>query len=58
MTTDNLKLWPHKIRGTKSAWWYEEDQGVYVIVEPTNESKTLLITWAALRYALRRKDAT
>lgn len=52
----DLKLEPHRIRGCKDAWWYEEDVGLSVVMEPSAQIKTITIPWASLRGALKRLD--
>jgi len=57
MSDNHLQLSPHPIRGTKTAWWYEEENGLCIVVEPAQDTKQITIPWASLRGALRRKDA-
>jgi hypothetical protein len=56
MSTKHLQLKPHAIRDTKTAWWYEENKGIAVIVEPNSQYTHVNIPWESLRKALHRKD--
>ena len=55
-----LKQTPHKV--TEDFWWYEEGQGISVVVvfrSPDGEvldSKVRNIPWRSIRAALKRKD--
>jgi len=55
MSDKHLKLSPHKIRGIKTAWWYEEPQGITIIVEPHKDTISLKILWKHLQPAVQRK---
>ena len=46
----------HAIRGTKTAWWYEEAKGICVVAESVGPTQLIFIPWASLRGALKRKD--
>lgn len=54
----NLKREPHKIPKRDDVWWYEENGGIYVVVERFGHEDTtgIKISWTALRNALARKD--
>lgn len=58
-----LQLDPHHLRGQPHAWWYEEDFGITVVVEPDPtkdgnvDTRQIKIPWRTLRAALGRKDA-
>lgn len=56
MSNKDLKCEPHAIRGTETAWWYEEEEGVCVVVELAQGTRQITIPWASLRGALKRKD--
>jgi hypothetical protein len=56
MSNKDLKCEPHAIRGIKTAWWYEEDMGLCIVVEPAQVTQQITIPWASLRGALKRKD--
>lgn len=56
MSVNDLQPEPHKIRKRKDAWWYEEEKGLCIVVEPQDRTMTIEIPWASLRGALRRKD--
>lgn len=61
MSNHHLQLKAHKIRGTKTAWWYEEEQGISVVQEHWEASVHIstdatMIPWHAIRKALARKD--
>lgn len=56
MADKDLQLDPHKIRGTDKAWWYEEETGICIVVEPNVTTQQIMIPWGALRSALKRKD--
>lgn len=49
MADKDLLRNPHNI--SDGAWWYEEPDGVSVVT-----SKPVMISWKALRAALKRKD--
>ena len=56
MSDQHLLRTPHRIRGVKNAWWYEEPQGICVVVEPAgNETRAITIKWRAITYAVKRK---
>ena len=42
---------------TDSAWWYEENGGVLVVVETHPETIQLHIPWRSIRAALARKES-
>jgi hypothetical protein len=61
MSTEDMQLRPHKIRGTTSAWWYEDVDGICVVQEhwegPVHISTdSITIPWRAIRGALKRLD--
>ena len=63
MGNEALKLEPHNI--TKYCWWYEQDDGINVVVEHRSadgekyfHTAQYLIPWSRVRDALRRKDLT
>ncbi len=60
MSTKHLHRKPHKIRGTSTAWWYEEAKGVCVVVEHWEAGNHICtdsttIPWKSLEGALARK---
>jgi len=61
MAKQHLSLSPHSIRGTKTAWWYEEDSGICVVQQHLEAgvhiaTVSTVIPWNSLRSALQRKD--
>lgn len=56
MSDADLKRIPHAVSKRKDAWWYEEDFGISVVVEPQEATTTVAIHWSDLRRALARKD--
>jgi hypothetical protein len=58
----HLQIDPHNIRGRKDAWWYEEPQGICVVVEPVRDewgryvAQTVKIPWRSIESALKRKS--
>jgi hypothetical protein len=61
MSTQHLQLKPHKIRGTATAWWYEEEKGISIVQEHWEaavhiSTDSTTIPWQAIRDALARKD--
>ena len=56
MSNQHLHRKPHAIRGTQTAWWYEDAKGIYVVVEAVPAIQCITIPWAYLRGALKRKD--
>ena len=62
MANKDLSLKPHtaKVQDDRAtAWWYEENGGIAVLVQPNGYARPLTfeIPWRTLRTALRRKDA-
>jgi len=60
MSDKHLKLSPQKIRGTTTAWFYEEKAGLTVVQECYSldhyvGTTSVLIPWRAIRGALARK---
>lgn len=63
MSKKDLKRTPHHPQKRDDVWWYEENDGIHIIMEKSphhyegNEvANHCKITWASLRAALRRKD--
>lgn len=57
MSDKDLWLKPHKVRGREDAWWYEEPQGISIVVNnETRGSKVVEIPWRLIRSALHRLD--
>lgn len=62
MTAKDLKRTPHHPAKREDAWWYEENDGVYVVLEASRDTRkgdvanTVKIKWSSLRAALARKD--
>jgi len=61
MSKQHLDGNPHKIKGTKDAWWYEEFGHITVVVhrDAINQdigSVLVEIPWKSIRAALARKD--
>lgn len=60
MANHHLRLDPHAIN--EWAWWYEQDNGINVVVEyRDNEGNYLrttqfVIPWGQIRDAVKRKD--
>lgn len=53
---------PHHVRGHGDTWWYEEPEGMVVVVEGHNargepEGKCRLIQWRYIKAALQRVEA-
>ena len=56
MSETHLLRTPHRIRGVKNAWWYEEPHGLCVVVEPAgNETRAITIRWQAIENAIKRR---
>ena len=55
MSAKDLKCNSHKTPDPK-VWWYEDIQGIDVIVHPHANCASVKISWLALRAALGRKD--
>ena len=53
MANKDLKLKPHHIHGDPDAWWYEEPNGICVVVEGAGQHH---IRWDYLKAALARKE--
>jgi len=65
MSEKHLKQTPHTIIHDPKAWWYEEDQGIWVVQEYYRAkdglymgTRSVVIPWRAIRAALGRKDKT
>ena len=63
MAKDDLKRDPHHPGKRDDVWWYEENDGIHIVMEASKHhyeghevANTCKITWASLRAALRRKD--
>ena len=65
MANDDLKRTPHHPQKRQDVWWYEESDGIHIVMEDRRirypedrfvPSNSMKITWASLRAALRRKD--
>lgn len=61
MSEKNLKRTAHHPKGSDDTWWYEENDGIYIVMESDNANggivtNTCKIKWASLRAALKRKD--
>lgn len=57
MRDKDLSQKPHKIKGTENVWWYEDSAGIELIVNYGGyNTGTHLISWRAIRNALKRKD--
>ncbi len=57
MSEKDLWLKSHKCRGRDDAWWYEEPNGITIVVHNgTSGSKIVEIPWRLLRSALKRLD--
>ncbi len=61
MSVMDLQLNPHKIRGTTSAWWYEEENGITVVQEYYKDHELVkvlhtVIPWRSIRSALKRLE--
>lgn len=54
MSEKHLQSKPHAIRNRHDAWWYEEEKGISVIVEPNAKTTTIRIPWKSLEGALKR----
>lgn len=53
MSDKDLKRYSKKVG---KAWWYEEPDGVHVIVPSYDSVQDLRIPWKQIRAALERKD--
>lgn len=54
--TKHLQRKAHAVTGTTKAWWYEEGKGICLVIQPAVDTQQIVISWAALRGALKRKD--
>lgn len=45
----DLKESPHTIANRTDVWWYEEPNGIVVVVEPGEKTKTIAIPWKSIR---------
>ena len=59
MGNSDLHLHPHHPRGRDDAWWYDEPEGITVILEPLKGGRSgpnrVTIPWRSIEAALRRK---
>ena len=63
MAKKDLKKTPHHPQKRDDVWWYEENDGIHIVMEASRNPpvghlmpNTCKITWASLRAALKRKD--
>lgn len=60
MSAKHLSRDPQRFKNCDSAWFYEERDGLKVVVEHPNGSKNnatvVTISWPRIRRALMRKD--
>lgn len=54
-----FQLASHKLKGRDDAWWYEENDGIHVVVEPTmttmtERTKSVRIPWSSILKAAKR----
>ena len=63
MSDQHLQLTPNKIAHDPTAWWYEEDKGIWVVQGHYRAkdglylgTRIVMIPWRAVRAALKRKD--
>ena len=64
MAKEHLKRKAHHPQGRDDVWWYEENDGIYVVMEKAGDrpgytgpvANTCKIKWSSLRAALARKD--
>ena len=57
MSEKHLKRDSHKIRHIDWAWWYEEKQGICVVIhQGTRGAVTIDVPWRSIRAALKRLD--
>ena len=54
MSEKDLQKEPHNIN--PHSWWYEENYGVTIVVEPVTTTRQIKIPWRSIRAALKRKD--
>lgn len=56
MSVKHLLTTSHPFKGSGTAWWYEDNGGIDIVVHPAPQCQHLHIDWAVLRRALARKD--
>ena len=63
MSNQHLKRTPHKIAHDPTVKWYEEPKGIWVVQEYYRAkdglylgTRSVVISWRAIRAALKRKD--
>ena len=61
MSEQHLSRNPHHPQKRGDVWWYEENDGIAVVMESPNANggmvvNTCKIKWSSLRAALARKD--
>ena len=62
MATKHQWLEPHNVNKTSNIWWYEENDGINLIVESHSgdgkyiKTDSYTIPWDVIRAALTRKD--
>lgn len=61
MSKKDLLRTSHHPQKRDDVWWYEENDGIYILMESPNANgglvmNTCKIKWASLRAALKRKD--
>ncbi|MFA5056529.1 MAG: hypothetical protein WC485_00310 [Opitutaceae bacterium] len=55
MSNKHLQLKPHRFKN-RDGWWYEEPEGIMVVVYESGQHTIARIRWSSLRAALKRKD--
>ena len=56
MSYKHLRTKSHPVKGSGTSWWYENNDGIEIIVHPQPECQHIHISWKAIRAALAKKD--
>ena len=56
MSRKHLQNKSHHFKGRDDAWWYEENNGIHVVVERKEGTTIVHLPWRSIRSALKRKD--
>lgn len=54
MSNEHLLCTPHRIKGRKDAWWYEEADGICLVIEPQPKTEQITTPWSEIRIMMLR----
>ena len=56
MADKHLKISPTKYKFQPDTWWYEEPDGIHIVMKIGEEIVSRRILWRSIRASLKRKD--